>query len=230
MLELKELYNLIKKWRQNKLYKNWLFHIKKVKTENNFIINNKHAEIGEYTFIGSHVIVGPATKSIGKFCSIGSGAIIGPNSHDIKKVTTSSIPFLSKTPEDFFAKRTAAREVVYSRYKAELNKHKVMIEDDVWIGHNAIIMPGVRIGTGAIIGAAAVVTKDVEPYSMVVGIPAHQIGKRFSEKTINLLLEHKLYQRPPDLLLALFNKYATHDLEDILNDFLSDLLKIPLID
>jgi acetyltransferase-like isoleucine patch superfamily enzyme len=53
-----------------------------------------------------------------------------------------------------------------------------IIEDDVWIGRNAVIMPGIRIGTGSIVGAGAVVTKDVEPYSIIGGVPAKLIRKR----------------------------------------------------
>lgn len=61
---------------------------------------------------------------------------------------------------------------------------KVIVGNDVWIGHNAIIMPNVHIGNGAVIGSGAVVTHDVEPYSVVVGVPARQIKKRFSDDII----------------------------------------------
>ncbi len=60
----------------------------------------------------------------------------------------------------------------------------MIIGHDVWIGHNAIIMPNVQIGNGAIIGSGAVVTHDVEPYSVVVGVPAKPIKKRFSDEII----------------------------------------------
>ena len=63
-----------------------------------------------------------------------------------------------------------------------------MIGNDVWIGYDAIIMPGVKIGDGAIIGTRAVVTKDIPPYTIVCGVPAKPIRKRFDDKTIEKLL------------------------------------------
>lgn len=64
-----------------------------------------------------------------------------------------------------------------------------MIGNDVWIGYEAVIMPGVTIGDGAIVGTRAVVTKDVPPYTIVGGIPAKPIRKRFSDETISILLK-----------------------------------------
>jgi len=59
----------------------------------------------------------------------------------------------------------------------------------VWIGHAAVVLPGVRIGTGAVIGAAAVVTRDVEPYQVVVGVPARPVRRRFPEDVIHRILK-----------------------------------------
>lgn len=68
------------------------------------------------------------------------------------------------------------------------NKGDIVIGNDVWIGYDAVIMAGVRIGDGAIIGTRAVVTKDVEPYSIVGGVPAKEIRKRFTPSVIKRLL------------------------------------------
>lgn len=75
--------------------------------------------------------------------------------------------------------------------KAWDNKGDIIVENDVWIGYEAVILAGVTIGDGAIIGARAVVTKDVPPYTIVGGIPAKQIRKRFNEETIDTLLKLK---------------------------------------
>ena len=75
--------------------------------------------------------------------------------------------------------------------KAWDNKGDIIVENDVWIGYEAVILAGVTIGDGAIIGARAVVTKDVPPYTIVGGVPAKQIRKRFNEETIDTLLKFK---------------------------------------
>lgn len=69
------------------------------------------------------------------------------------------------------------------------NKGDIVIGNDVWIGYEAVIMAGVTIGDGAIIGTRAVVTKDVPPYTIVGGIPAKPIRKRFSDEVVSKLLE-----------------------------------------
>ena len=71
------------------------------------------------------------------------------------------------------------------------SKGDIIIEDDVWIGANCIILSGVKISRGAIIAAGSVVIKEVAPYSIIAGVPAKQIKKRFSEKTIELLEKSK---------------------------------------
>lgn len=79
-------------------------------------------------------------------------------------------------------------------------KSKTIIGNDVWIGNAAIIINGVNIGDGAIIGAGAVVTKDVAPYSIVAGVPAKLIRKRFDDETINRLEEIRWWDWPQDVI------------------------------
>lgn len=76
------------------------------------------------------------------------------------------------------------------------NKGDIIIGNDVWIGYEAVIMAGVTIGDGAVIGSRAVVTKDVPAYTVVGGVPAKPIKKRFSEETVSLLLESKWWDWP----------------------------------
>lgn len=155
-----------------------------------------NCEIGEYTYgIPKVVYIHPERKlKIGKFCSIAQEVTIQlAGNHPIDWVTT--YPFYAFTddwPEAMFLQL----EEVYIWSDYGLSKGDVIIGNDVWIGYGATILSGVRIGDGAIIGARAVVTKDVEPYSIVVGNPAHLHRKRFDEETISKLLEIKWWDWP----------------------------------
>ena len=114
--------------------------------------------------------------SIGSFCSIARGVKIGQMNHPMQYVSIN--PFL------------------YYKDRGMIEKDKEIdvkigacIEDDVWIGNNAVILPGVRVGRGAVIAAGCVVTKDVPPYAIWGGVPGHLIKWRFEEKVRNRLLE-----------------------------------------
>ena len=85
--------------------------------------------------------------------------------------------------------------------KAWDNKGDIVIGNDVWIGFEAVILAGVTIGDGAIIGARAVVTKDVPPYTIVGGVPAKSIRKRFSDEDIAALMALKWWDLPPAQIL-----------------------------
>lgn len=124
---------------------------------------------------------------------IGRYSCIGPNVHVIRgqHPTTN---FVSIHPA-FYSPENEGSSVCYVSNKLyEENRwaedgYAVKIGNDVWIGHNVLLMEGVTVGDGAIIAAGAVVTKNVEPYSIVGGIPAKEIRKRFSNDDINYLLE-----------------------------------------
>ena len=94
-------------------------------------------------------------------------------------------------------------------------KGDIVIGNDVWIGRESIIMPGGKIGDGAIIAAYSVVTKDVEPYSVVGGNPARFIKKRFNDELIELLLEFKWWDLPPEKLVAVLPLLYDFDLEKV---------------
>ncbi|MCH9617221.1 MAG: Chloramphenicol acetyltransferase [Chlamydiia bacterium] len=116
---------------------------------------------------------------IGSFCSIATGVIFmmaGNQGHRMDWIST--FPF-------FYADAPFNQEAK----DGMKSKGDTIIGNDVWIGAEALIMPGVTIGDGAIIGARSIVTKDVEPYTVVAGSPAKPIKKRFSEEQIKQLLE-----------------------------------------
>ena len=118
---------------------------------------------------------------IGRFCSIACGAKFIFNSANHALGSLSAYPF-----PIFFEEWGLATDVV-SISTAWDNHGDIIVGNDVWIGYGAVIMSGVTIGDGAIIGTRAVVTKDVAPYTIVGGVPAKPIRKRFDEKTIEKL-------------------------------------------
>lgn len=120
---------------------------------------------------------------IGKFCSIACGAkfLFNSANHTVKSLSTYPFPI-------FFEEWGLDVKDITSAWD---NKGDIVIGNDVWIGYEAVIMSGVTIGDGAIIGTRAVVTKDVPPYTIVGGVPAKQIRKRFPEEIISELLKLK---------------------------------------
>lgn len=127
-----------------------------------------------YPINGNHL-------KIGKFCSIACGAkfLFTSANHAMRSLST--YPFLI-----FFEQWGLDVKKITNAWD---NKGDIVIGNDVWIGFEAVILSGVTIGDGAIIGTRAVVTKDVPPYTIVGGIPAKQIRKRFSDDVISELLK-----------------------------------------
>ena len=118
---------------------------------------------------------------IGKFCSIACGAkfLFNSANHSMSSLSTYPFPL-------FFEEWGLDKKDVTKSWD---NKGDIIIGNDVWIGYEAVIFAGVTIGDGAIIGTRAVVTKDVPPYTVVGGVPAKPIKKRFDDKTIDTLLD-----------------------------------------
>lgn len=125
---------------------------------------------------------------MGKFCSIACGAkfLFTSANHTQKSLSTYPFPI-------FFDEWDLDVEDITSAWD---RKGDIIIGNDVWIGYEAVIMSGVTIGDGAIIGARSVVTKDIPPYTIVGGVPARQIRRRFSDETIAALLELKWWDWP----------------------------------
>ncbi|HCF29313.1 MAG TPA: Vat family streptogramin A O-acetyltransferase [Cyanobacteria bacterium UBA11049] len=124
-----------------------------------------------FDFIGDKLI-------IGKFCAIASGVkfIMNGGNHQIASFTAYPFSIFGNGWEK-------------ATHKTFPYKGDTVIGNDVWIGYEALIMPGVKVGDGAVIGAKAIVTKDVAPYTIVAGNPAKLIRKRFDDEVIQTLLE-----------------------------------------
>lgn len=144
---------------------------------------------------------------IGKFCSIASGTqfIMGSANHRISSVTT--YPF--QVFGGAWSERTPS-------HLSQLPlKGDTVIGNDVWLGRESVIMPGVHIGDGAIVAAYSVVTKDVPAYAVVGGNPARLIKKRFDDELIDLLLKIKWWDFEPEKLLEFLPLLCDPDLEKV---------------
>lgn len=142
---------------------------------------------------------------IGKFCSIACGAkfIFNCANHTLKSLSTYTFPL-------FFEEWDLPKSEVTSAWD---NKGDIVIGNDVWIGYEAVIMGGVTIGDGAIIGTRAVVTKDVEPYSIVGGVPAKEIRKRFAPEAIKRLLELQWWNWPEEKIRSAIKSIHSGNVE-----------------
>ena len=149
-----------------------------------------------YDFIGDKLI-------IGKFCQIAAGVEFVMNGANHQMNAVSTFPFY--TLEGWDMKPPAASDMPF--------KGDTAIGNDVWIGQNATILPGVHIGDGAIIGANSVVGSDVEPYTVVVGNPAKQLRYRFDEELTELLLKFKWWDKPVEEINALIPVLTNSDLD-----------------
>ena len=127
---------------------------------------------------------------VGKFCSIACGARFLFNSANHTLASLSSYPFPLLFEEWGLEKKNVA--------DAWDNKGDIVVGNDVWIGYEAVILAGVRIGDGAVIGSRAVVTRDIPPYTIVGGVPARTIRKRFDDTVIARLLDLRWWDWPEE--------------------------------
>lgn len=172
-------------------------------------ITNPNIEVGEYTIYNDfvhdpcnfqrnnvlyHYPINHDRLIIGKFCSIACGTkfIFTSANHSLKSLSTYSFPI-------FFDEWDLDASNITDAWE---NKGDIVVGNDVWIGYEAVILSGVTIGDGAIIGARAVVTKDVPPYTIVGGVPAKPIRKRFDDAIIAKLLKLKWWDWPKERIKA----------------------------
>ena len=177
-------------------------------------VTNPNILVGDFTYIADSEFESHVTHLyewngdkllIGKFCQIASGVEFVMNGANHQMNAVSTFPFY--TLEGWDMKAPAAEDLPL--------KGDTVIGNDVWIGQNAIILPGVHIGDGSVIGANCVVGCDIEPYTVVVGNPARVLRKRFDEELTGMLLKFKWWDKSIEEINALIPILTCSDLEKV---------------
>lgn len=158
------------------------------------------SQIGNYSYIADGARVTQA--AMGRFCSIGPRAYVGLPQHP-------SDGFISSHP--VFYQHIPWRGFDYADRDYFEGFISTQIGNDVWIGANAMIKGGVKIGDGAIIGAGSVVTKDVPPYAIWVGVPAKLLRYRFDSETIEFLLDLQWWDKEEEWLRENWRSFHNSD-------------------
>ncbi len=186
------------------------------------VITDPNILVGDYTFYNDfvndpaqfqtnnvlyHYPVNQERLIIGKYCSIACGAKFIFTSANHRQASLSTYPF------PIFANHWGLDWADVAL--AWDNKGDIVIGSDVWIGYEAVILQGVQVGDGAIIGARAVVTKDVPPYTVVAGVPARAIKQRFPQETIEALLALRWWDWPQALVQASLPAIMSGDIDQL---------------
>ncbi len=183
------------------------------------VVDDPNIEIGAFTFYNDfvrdprdfqrnnvlyHYPINGDRLRIGKFCSIACGAkfLFNSANHALGSLSTYPFPIFYE-----------AWDHGMGPAEAWDNKGDIVVGNDVWIGYEAVILAGVTIGDGAVIGARAVVTKDVPPYTIVGGVPAKPIRRRFSEMDVARLLALKWWDWPIEQIAASLGDIQSGNLE-----------------
>jgi phosphonate metabolism protein (transferase hexapeptide repeat family) len=163
----------------------------------------EYSELGDYSYLGPGCLI--ADAQIGRFCAIAAQVRIGAPNHPLDRPSQHRFTYC---PEYYTA--TAQRDHAFFRQR---RADRVLIGNDVWIGHAVIVMPGVKVGDGAVLAAGAVVTRDVAPYTIVGGVPARQIRERFSRAIAARLSRIAWWDWPAETIWQRLPEFQSGDVE-----------------
>jgi acetyltransferase-like isoleucine patch superfamily enzyme len=193
---------------------------------NSFLSSGPPAFIGSNTYMNSGGYFRSNTF-IGRYCSIGRRVSIGAGIHNMYGLSTS--PAIKGVSSKWYSADEATS--ILGRVPKRTSKFTI-IDSDVWIGDGVVILEGIKIGAGSIIGSNAVVTHDVQPYEIIVGIPGKPIKKRFSVEIVSALLESLWWNYSPNFInslptsnVALFLEKLKQNKESNFEDFKTYLVK-----
>jgi len=166
-------------------------------------------DLGDYSYVVNDCSI--IYSVIGKFCSIAAHGRINPGNHPLSRPALHHFSYRSKSyqlgeddDDSFFEWRRA---------------HKVVMGNDVWLGHGVIVLPGVTIGTGAAIGAGAVVSRPIPPFAVAVGVPARVIRFRFAQRTQERLLQLAWWDWSREQLRAALPDFRQLPIEEFLDKY-----------
>jgi phosphonate metabolism protein (transferase hexapeptide repeat family) len=150
----------------------------------------REVAVGDFSYFERHAEA--IYTDIGKFCSVAANTRINALEHPLERATTHKVSY---RPNEYFRYLG-----VDQSFRERRRRKRVTVGHDVWIGHGAVILPGVHVGNGAVIGANSVVTRDVPAYAIVAGASAKIIRSRFSEDVATRLAEMAWWDWPLDRL------------------------------
>jgi phosphonate metabolism protein (transferase hexapeptide repeat family) len=184
--------------------------------------NIRDSELGAWTAVGARTSISESTlgdysyvvsdcnviySTIGKFCSIAAASRLNPGNHPLERPALHHFTYRSASydmgadDDGFFDWRRA---------------HRVVLGNDVWIGHGALVLPGITIGNGAVLGGGAVASKDIPPFAIAVGVPAKIQRYRFEPPIVDRLLRLAWWDWPHDRLAAALPDFRSLPIEAFL--------------
>lgn len=186
------------------------------------VIKNSNIIVGDFSYIADDDFECHVTHHyewlgdkliIGKFCQIASGVEFVMNGANHQMNSVSTFPFFTMPSWEATPPEPSDLPL----------KGDTIIGNDVWIGQNAVILPGVHIGDGAIIGTNSIVSNEIAPYSIAVGNPARIVRRRFDDELIELLLKWKWWNKPIAEIKSLIPLLTSRNLKEVRQAILNDL-------
>ncbi|WP_347554152.1 DapH/DapD/GlmU-related protein [Robbsia sp. KACC 23696] len=162
----------------------------------------EYASLGDYSYIGERCLI--ADVDIGRFCAIAAHVRIGAPNHPMDRASQHRFTYC---PEYYFD--TASRDTAFF---AARRAARTVIGNDVWIGHGVVVLPGVRVGDGAVLAAGAVINRDVAPYTIVGGVPARVLRDRFAPDIARRLQDIAWWNWSEEMLNARLDDFQHGDI------------------